>query len=113
MVVDWLFVVQGYEYISIEDICCVVGVMWFVVYDYYSFKEGFYFVCVCCICVGYECDFMLVFVDVESLCEQFECVVGVYFGMVEIDLQCWLLFYGGVVVFLIGELGQQLLELWL
>ena len=39
-VADRLFVAQGYEYTSIEDICRAAGVTRPVVYDHYGSKEG-------------------------------------------------------------------------
>lgn len=110
-VADRLFVAQGYEYTSIEDICRAAGVTRPVVYDHYGSKEGLYLACVRRTRAGYERDLTLAFADAESPREQLERAAGVYFGMVETDPQRWLLLYGGVAVPLTGELGQQLLEL--
>lgn len=110
-VAETLFIAQGYEETSIEDVARAAGVSRPIIYDHHGSKEGLYLACVKRARARYAEQLEQALSSSTDPREQIRAGAEVFFAIFEHDPQRWTVLFGGSAVPLFGELGEQLHQL--
>lgn len=110
-VAEQLFIEQGYDGTTIEDVAHRAGVSRPIVYAHHGSKEGLYVACVRRARRHYEERLLDAMGASEDTRTQIEAVGEMFFSIMEENPKRWMVLYGGSAVPLFGELGQRLTEL--
>jgi AcrR family transcriptional regulator len=110
-VAEQLFIAQGYDGTSIEDVAHAAGVSRPIIYDHHGSKEGLYLACVKRARARYAEQLEQALAGETDPREQIRTAGEMFFTILEQDPQRWIVLFGGSAVPLFGELGEQLHEL--
>jgi AcrR family transcriptional regulator len=110
-VAERLFIAQGYERTSIEDVAHAAGVSRPIVYDHHGSKEGLYLACVKRARARYAEQLEQVLATISDPREKIKAGAERFFTILEQDPERWIVLFGGSAVPLFGELGEQLHQL--
>lgn len=104
-----LFLANGYDRTTIEDIARAAGVTRPVVYEHYGSKEGIYLACVRRARGQFNTDVMRAVAGTDDPLEQLRCGADAYYRVLERDPRRWQLLFGpgGLVS---GALGEELVR---
>ncbi len=110
-VAEQLFVTQGYDRTSIEDVARAAGVSRPIVYDHHGSKAGLYLACVKRARTRYAEQLGEAVSSTSDPRAQIRAGGELFFSILERDPERWMVLFGGSAVPLLGELGEQLLQL--
>jgi AcrR family transcriptional regulator len=106
-VAEELFLINGYERTTIEDIARAAGVTRPVVYEHHGSKEGIYLACVRRARDQFNIDVMRAVAGTDDPLEQLRRGAEVYYLMLERDPRRWQLLFGPGGLFS-GAVGEEL-----
>lgn len=107
-VAEQLFISQGYENTTIEDVRLAAGVSRPIIYEHYGSKERLYLACVQRARQHYEQHIVEIEAGPGSALDKIQQGAAYYFGIVEENPTRWMALFGGSAVPLFGELGEQI-----
>ncbi len=110
-VAEGLFMSQGYERTSIEDVARAAGVSRPIVYDHHGSKEGLYLACVRRARHRYAEQLSAALASTTDPRGQIEAAGELFFSILERDPQRWMVLFAGSAVPMFGELGDQMMAL--
>ncbi len=110
-VAEELFIAQGYDRTSIEDVARAAGVSRPIIYDHHGSKEQLYLACVKRARKRLAEQLDEALASTSDHREQIRAGAEVFFTILEQDPQRWIVLIGGSAVPLFGALGEQLHQL--
>jgi AcrR family transcriptional regulator len=109
-VAEDLFMAQGYDRTSIEDIARAAGVTRPIVYQHHGSKEGVYLGCVARARRALVEEYATAIGGLSEPREVLRAAAGAWFSIVERDPTRWALLFGGSAIPMTGDLGRRLTE---